>query len=87
MFNELEELTKITARSLGFGINAIKFTPSALDEISGAVLKTDTVDKLTVVLCTVTDEILLLNKIVEALMTNPKKSDKCQKDCDPKSAA
>ena len=91
-FNKLQELTEITIRGAGFGANANEFNPITIDGISGAldnlanatVQKTNTVDKLVVALCTAPDEILRLNKIIEALMTDTKKTDKPQKDLNPK---
>ena len=72
--------------------NDMKLTPSAIDEISGAldnladttVQKTETVDKLVAMLHMVTNEILRLNKIIEVLTMDPKKADKSQKDWDLK---
>ena len=91
-FNELQELTQITAEDAGFGANVMELTRTIIDEILGAldslananVQKTDTVDILAVALCTATDEFSRLNKIIEPLTTHTKKTNKPQKDWDPK---
>ena len=65
---------------IGFGANAMEFTPKAFDKISSildnlanaTVQKTETVDKLAVALWTVIDKISQLNKIIKSLATDSK---------------